>query len=484
MYGKRPLSGLDNASKRSKKPTVDDAIARAKARLLQRQQSAENLPSAANNSYPAIQNRLQHDKKEIKPSQDPSTNKLKDAAVVAEGKGGLSVKLHPLLRDMATVPSLPKNHNPIKQQLRPWFDQKSINPYLNQTDFGAAKKQHKARPLMMNPQGKYIAKGDEMRNRMRQQEEERLKNEETKQKGLAADLSIGEDHYKQVYPPMVEWWDRPYLKGAQYGTELVLDNENAPISLYIQHPVLIPAPWEQLLGEAKPMHLTKKEMKRIRRNNRQQIHKDKQDRIKLGLDPPPPPKVKLSNLMNVLTNEAIRDPTGVEMRVKAEVEERFQKHMEQNEARKLTKEQKHEKIRDSHERDLLAGYFTSVYRIEKLSNPQHLFKVDINAKQMDLVGMVLLNPKFNLVVVEGGSKGIKFYNKLLTKRISWTDQAANIEECEDLSKNKCTLLWEGQVKQLKFKKWSIMHSRDEDEALAVLQRFGSENYWRQAAGIP
>ena len=46
--------------------------------------------------------------------------------------------------------------------------------------------------------------------------------------------------------------------------------------------------------------------------------------------------------MNVLTNESIKDPTAVENRVKREIQQRVDKHLAQNEARKLTKEQKHE----------------------------------------------------------------------------------------------------------------------------------------------
>ena len=149
------------------------------------------------------------------------------------------------------------------------------------------------------------------------------------------------------------------------------------------------------------MFLTKKEMKRARRNERQARHKEKQDRIRLGLDPPPPPKVKLSNLMNVLTNEAIKDPTGVEMRVRKEVEERLEKHLQENEARRLTPEQKHEKIKAKRENDLQRGYFTTVYKVNTLEDPQHFFKVDMNAKQLDLFGIVLINPRFNLIIVEG-----------------------------------------------------------------------------------
>lgn len=36
-----------------------------------------------------------------------------------------------------------------------------------------------------------------------------------------------------------------------------------------------------------------------------------QDKIKLGLMKPPPPKVKMSNLMRVLGPEAVADPSRV-----------------------------------------------------------------------------------------------------------------------------------------------------------------------------
>ncbi|KAK6458616.1 pre-mRNA processing factor 3-domain-containing protein [Scheffersomyces xylosifermentans] len=410
-----------------------------------------------------------------------------------EGKGGLNVEIHPLLRTNVATPALPKNHNPLNQKVRKWFDPTAINPYLNQSS-SALSSSHKPRPLQFNPRGKYISQGNALREKLKAEDEERKKLEETKAKGLTADENLGEHLYKPEYPPLVEWWDKPYLKDRDYGkiddeTRLVLDNEDQPVSIYIQHPVLISAPWEKLETEAKPMYLTKKELKRIRRNERQEKHKDKQDRIKLGLDPPPPPKVKLSNLMNVLTNEAIKDPTAVEMRVREEVDARLQKHLEENEARKLTKEQKHAKIQEQHEKDLQKGLFTLVFKIDKLSNPQHFYKIDVNAKQLDLVGICLRNPKFNLIVVEGGPKSIKFYKKLLLNRIKWTENAAPKskednttvdEDLEDLSSNKCSLVWEGQVKDLKFQKWSIMNSRDDDEAYDVLQRFGIENYWREA----
>lgn len=116
------------------------------------------------------------------------------------------------------------------------------------------------------------------------------------------------------------------------------------ITFYIQHPVLIPPPGSDAPIPALKLHLTKRETKRLRKNARSERLKEKQDRIRLGLDPAPPPKVKLTNLMSVLTNEAISNPTAVEARVRADVAERKQVHEQTNHDRKLTKEERKEKL--------------------------------------------------------------------------------------------------------------------------------------------
>lgn len=400
-----------------------------------------------------------------------------------QGKSGLGIEIHPLLRKMATLPTVPKNHNPLKQNVRSIFDPTALNPYLSQDSVTV--QSHRPRPFQINPKGKFIQKGNELRAKLEEERAKMDKTEEMRQKNLLADENRQEIRYRPQLPPRVEWWDRPYLRVRLYQElkdkkpEFVLDSEEAPVSVYIQHPVPIPAPWEQISVEDKPMFLTKKEKKRVRRNERQAQHKEKQDRIKLGLDPPPPPKVKLSNLMNVLTNEAIKDPTGVELRVRKEVEDRLEKHLRENEARKLTPEQRHEKIKDKHASDLQQGFFTTVYRVETLEDPQHFFKVDINAKQLELFGIVLINPRFNLVIVEGGAKSIKFYKKLMTQRIKWAESSSNI----DVGKNKCTVVWEGQLSELLFRKWSPMYTQDDEEAYKILNKFGRENYWREAFDI-
>jgi U4/U6 small nuclear ribonucleoprotein PRP3 len=46
--------------------------------------------------------------------------------------------------------------------------------------------------------------------------------------------------------------------------------------------------------------------------------------------PAPDPKLKISNLMRVLGDEAVQDPTAMEAKVKAQMDERAAKHAEHN----------------------------------------------------------------------------------------------------------------------------------------------------------
>lgn len=383
----------------------------------------------------------------------------------------LETPLHPLLRNMHT-PTATKN--PLKQNVRKAFDPLLINPYLS-----SGTTAHR-RALQFNPRGKYIAQAEEIRRKQAEDRRQQQILEEKRKNKLIPDEATAEIAYKQEMPPPVEWWDEPYLRDYNYdhiadAERIVTDNEASPVSKFIQHPVLLDAMWSKHMPqEQKPMYLTKAEQKRIRRNERLARLKDKQDRIKLGLEAPPPPKVKLSNLMNVLTNEAIKDPTAIEKRVRREVDQRLQAHLEENERRKLTPEQRHEKIEAQHEKDLQKGYFTTVYKIHKLVDSRHIYKVDINAKQLGLVGMCLINPGYNVVIVEGGHKAIAFYKKLLTKRIDWKQS-----DQDDLADNLCEIVWEGQLSDLGFQRWSVHKPRDVQDGLDLLTKFGRDNYLRE-----
>lgn len=351
-------------------------------------QNKKPTPSSSSDSLARIKAKLA-EKNAAKATADATSSK------------GLDVEIHPLLRTSIPISNLQTSKNPLRANAKRQFDPTSLNPYLDQSATTIKPRTHK--PLAFNEHGKYISQGNKMREKLSRDLLEEEKLARFRRDGLAANEDLGEQLYKPTMPPAVEWWDRPYLKTSHYSDNFVLDSEDAPITEYVQHPSFVPAPWERHLPQQpQPLKLTKQEMKKIRRNDRLEKHKDKQDRIKLGLDEPPAPKVKLLNLMNVLTNEAIQDPTALEMRVRQEVEERFNKHMEENESRKLTSEEKHAKQHLQNIKQLEQGYYTSVYKINTLlGNPKNFYKLDVNAKQLELVGICLINPKFNLVVVQG-----------------------------------------------------------------------------------
>lgn len=390
--------------------------------------------------------------------------------------------------------------------------------------------------LSFVPQGKYLHQGERIRQeyeekqaKLRAEEEARRREEERKQRELAkygeigiapTDGIINERNIRPSRPPIVEWWDEPLLSSvniSSYADFLAnIDQDTTTqtvkypqaITHYIQHPVLLSSP--DVTDKQTPtlkLHLTKKETKRLRKNARAERLKEKQDRIRLGLDPAPPPKVKLSNLMSVLTNESISNPTLIEQRVRQEVAERQRIHEQTNQDRKLTREQRQEKREAQTARSInLHGMYMSVFKLNcPLFDRRQRFKVGKNAQQLLLKGIAVSVglPKkqedkkekgssedqqqkqqqleqqsiteqgkaFTLIIVQGSETKVRKYERLLMHRINWKE-ATPIEQDEDeeeeeneqekgkedaklpkkqqfpqidLSQNECHQIWTGPV---------------------------------------
>merc|ERR1719308_601386 len=139
--------------------------------------------------------------------------------------------------------------------------------------------------------------------------------------------------------PEIEWWDQHLIGSHNYENWIV---RPGAISNLIEHPIQL-KPMESNRAVHVPMFLTKKERKKLRRQNRREAWKERQDKIRLGLLAPDEPKVKMSNLMRVLGNEQIMDPTKVEAQVRAQMAKRKSDHETANQERKLTPAQKKEK---------------------------------------------------------------------------------------------------------------------------------------------
>ena len=192
-------------------------------------------------------------------------------------------------------------------------------------------------------------------------------------------------------------------------------------------------------------------------------------------------------MYRVLTQEAVSDPTKVEARVRKEMMARQNGHDKANTDRKLTEDQRREKLEKQKEKDESKGIHAAVFKVRYLSDGGHKFKVRKNADQNGLSGVLIFNPKFNLVYVEGGMKGVRVYTRLMTERVRWKEssavrgvtfnstptlegddagnedasaepsaaqsafETAGADEPHNLADNYCHLVWEGEIKERVFR---------------------------------
>ncbi|KAJ6571822.1 PRP3-domain-containing protein [Mycena capillaripes] len=471
----------------------------------------------------------------------PQSGKNKARPIEATQQGaGLKMAAHPLLLD--STPAAPQSKKDRYKPMQPKFasikaNTRNIptpppapvpvvvesNPYASSSTskdtglFEGAPKDRSNRNFRFNPKGKYVQLGNQMRQ---EQQLEALKQriaESARKAGLDGDMGI-ERGIKRPPPPEAEWWDQPLLPNKRYAdVELGIANLNirtsdSPITIYIQHPIPIPAPGDKNKISLKPMMLTKKEQKKMRKLKRAADLQDKRDRVAMGLIPPDPPKVRLSNMMKVLTSDAVQDPTRVEARIRREVAMRKHGHEKMNAERKLTDEQRREKVETKKAEEDKRGIYGAVFKIKNLSDRAHRFKVRKNAEQLNLTGLCIFNPHFSMVYVEGAAKFIKKYKRLMMDRIAWTEAARprgaeevvlenpnpDAEDGEDavasgsgavrateeggamsLEDNKCYLVWEGMLRDRSFSEFNA-RSCPTDGAAKELLGEKLKGYWDQA----
>ncbi|CAG8768678.1 33344_t:CDS:10, partial [Gigaspora margarita] len=390
---------------------------------------------------PDLKRKIQEAKEKIKVNLAkanpylPSTNplvKMGDDSIKA--KGGLKVESHPALLldqsgklDLKRASALmPKpNFATVKanQRLAPAISKQEAkaltpseeldditqNPYYDPRAGAVAPQRRVRKKFKFVQRGKYEALGNQMRAQAKLEKLKEEIAESVKKAGMEAEIDSTDKAIKRDPPPVIEWWDLPFLRNKTYDDIdaglTKIDDEDSLATWFVQHP----------------------EQKKLRKQRRLELQKEKQDKIRLGLLPPDLPKVKLSNLMRVLTNDAVQDPTKIEAQV-----------------------------------------------------------LDMNAQQLGLSGTVIINPNFTVVIVEGGPKAIKYYKKLMLRRIDWSDttrigegtseQPAD-EPMEPPKENKCSLIWEGEVKDHGFKGFWFKTCPTEKMARDYLRKHKSEHYW-------
>lgn len=372
------------------------------------------------------------------------------------------------------------------------------------TSSGPVQRVRKKRGLQFNEPGKYVSEGDRLRKKARLEALQKRIASSAAKTGISDAVKLASLTNKTTKPislitggkleevdediPEIEWWDRALLRNRPLGEAILRLDQNAdPEEIFdgltnlIEHP---PIKRRYNADQVKPMpiYLTKAERKKLRRQNRRKAELEKQEMIKLGLLPKPEPKLKKSNLMHTLGQEAIVNPSKVEQMVKEQEEKRQQAHIDHNTAKKLTPdERKAKKLRKISEDLSVEGTWVSVYRVTNLSCPSHKFKISQNAKQLTMTGLLLLYKDLNVVVVEGGPKQQRKYKHLMLDRIKWDEDplvsGSSNEKSNTLKDNKCSLLWEGQVPGRSFRVFKVKSMQNGEEARNFLKKFKVEHYW-------
>ena len=280
--------------------------------------------------------------------------------------------------------------------------------------------------------------------------------------------------------PEMEWWDDYIVNRAtEDGEEDLIVND--VVTNLIEHPTQIDAPVGTKLDEpVLGTYMTKKERKKLRRMNRREALKDEQEKVRLGLVPAPEPKVKLSNLMRVLGTDAVQDPTKVEKHVRQQMAKRQKAHEQANAARKLTTEQKKDKRIRKLKEDTSEVVHISMYRVVSLRDPSKKFKIEMNSKQLYMTGCTVMHPDINVVVVEGGPKAQRKFNRLMMIRIRWDEDKKGKktqEALEDGNAKLCELIWEGQSGHHNFGDMTFKQCPTDEEACEFFRKHGVEHYW-------
>ena len=319
-----------------------------------------------------------------------------------------------------------------------------------------------ARALQLVPAGTHERKAAMMRMKMLEREIAAAAEKDTDHAQPASAAAAGSKQQQQqgsseqerqqkfiipaVYSPVpdVEWWDAALVAATSSSSSPSSSLSPAvpsEVTAFIHHP----KPVESLAPQAAPAPqaalLTARERKKLKRRAGMEAQAELQEKIRLGLLPPPPPKMRLSNLMNALVNESVAEPSELERRVRAEIRGRREEHERVNRERQLGKEQRKEKVRRKLKDKVKdSALHVAVYAVRRgLDAGRIRYLLDVNAAQWSLKGVAVIirqsdgaagpaaagaapeqdSNGASVVVAEGGPKGLRRFQRLLLVRIDW-----------------------------------------------------------------
>jgi U4/U6 small nuclear ribonucleoprotein PRP3 len=165
-------------------------------------------------------------------------------------------------RSAALPVAAPKPSKPV---IKP--DEEKDNPYF---DPKAIRVGRTSRALNFNLHGKYLEVGSKLRAEKKLEDIRKKLALQARRAGLDQNTERG---FLVPAPGDVEWWDEGLLGDKTYDciddpSKLKIDGDDSLITIYVQHPVLLPPTQSALLQTVKPMYLTTKEQAKLRRMRR------------------------------------------------------------------------------------------------------------------------------------------------------------------------------------------------------------------------
>ena len=418
--------------------------------------------------------------------------------------------------------------NPYLAHLRKEEVDDTVSSQAGYDDRFSEKKSRQARAaagLQFNDVGKYVDMGNMMR--AREQRSSKRSSRYSSSTGDGVSLVVAAAPTGDARPePLMEWWDVAFLPkdqrpGAKKGQESACDFKLLSLTqqkthMYVQHPIPLAPLRSPPQAKPVPVYLTKRDRKRIRRQERMERNQERNEKVALGLLPPPEPKVRIANLMRVLKDDAVADPSKIEAKVRKQIEQRKKNHEMRNAARKLTPEERRAKALKKYNEDAAGDIVVALFRVQNLTTPEdvaerHQFKIDINAHDNYLSGCAVIvnnaggehDHSPSMVLVEGGKKAVGRFTKLMLRRIKWTkasledydlddeeedDSDSGDDDMADLSKktaknNWCALVWKGVVPKKNFNGMLFQECNSARGARNFLKSRGLAYYWDTVANF-
>jgi hypothetical protein len=172
----------------------------------------------------------------------------------------------------------------------------TVNPYWD-TSQKSEINVRRPRALHFIEKGKFEAEAQQLRAKEQLEKLQKQIAESARKAGMESVVDIDISILQETIPE-VEWWDSVILKAPSYD-DLDTMAKYETITHYVQHPVPIKSQTGGTISSPTiPVMLTSTETKKLRRQRRLALEKEKQDKIRMGLMPPPEPKGEPFHTMN------------------------------------------------------------------------------------------------------------------------------------------------------------------------------------------